>query len=147
MPTQKILYIDMDDVLCDYTSAYQMIKDEQSEIEFPQSVPGFFENLVPKVNAVDSFLQLTDSFDVHILSAPSVYNPLCYTEKRLWVENHLGFEFTHKLILATNKGLLKGDYLIDDYIAGRGQVNFEGDLIHFGSDEYPDWRSIMKHFQ
>lgn len=75
------------------------------------------------------------------------FNPLCYTEKRIWVENHLGFEFTYKLILATNKGLLKGDYLIDDYVAGRGQENFEGELIHFGSYKYPDWDSIMKYLQ
>ncbi len=122
-----------------------MIKGEQPEIEFPQSLPGFFENLAPKVNAVDSFLNLADSYDVHILSAPSVYNPLCYTEKRVWVENHLGFEFTHKLILATNKGLLKGDYLIDDYIAGRGQESFEGELLHFGSEHYPDWNSITTY--
>ena len=83
---------------------------------------------------------------VHILSAPSVFNPLCYTEKRLWVENYPGFEFVHKLILASNKGLLKGDYLIDDYIAGRrGQENFDGELIHFGSNKHPDWLAIMKY--
>lgn len=147
MPTQKILYIDMDDVLCNYTSAFQVIKTQQPEVEFPQNVPGFFENLKPMTNAVNSFLELDGRFDVYILSAPSVFNPLCYTEKRIWVENYLGFEFTHKLILATNKGLLKGDYLIDDYVSGRGQENFEGKLIHFGSDKYPDWRSIMTYFQ
>ena len=147
MPTKKILYIDMDDVLCNYTSAFQIIREQQPEVEFPQSVPGFFENLKPMTSAVNSFLELAGRFDVHILSAPSVFNPLCYTEKRIWVENHLGFEFTHNLILATNKGLLKGDYLIDDYVAGRGQENFEGELIHFGSDNYPDWLSIMKYFQ
>jgi len=47
--------------------------------------------------------------------------------------------------LATNKGLLKGDYLIDDYVAGRGQENFEGELIHFGSEQYPDWSSVTKY--
>jgi len=146
MTTQKILYVDMDDVLCDYTSAFETIKTQRPDIEFPQSVPGFFENLEPMENAVDSFLNLTYSYDVHILSAPSVFNPLCYTEKRIWVENHLGFEFVPKLILTTNKGLLKDDYLIDDYIAGRGQEDFEGELIHFGSDQYPDWHSVLKRF-
>lgn len=76
MPTQKILYIEKDDVLCDYTSAFKIIKDQQPEVEFPQSVPGFFENLKPMNNAVKSFLELADCFDVHILSAPSVFNPL-----------------------------------------------------------------------
>ena len=145
MPTQKILYIDMDDVLCNYTSAFQIIKAQQPEVEFPQSIPGFFENLKPMSNAVSSFLELADRFDVHILSAPSVFNPLSYTEKRIWVEHNLSFEFAHKLILATNKGLLKGDYLIDDYVAGRGQESFEGELLHFGSEHYPDWNSITTY--
>jgi 5'(3')-deoxyribonucleotidase len=113
MPIQKLLYIDMDDVLCDYSGAFKLIKDQQPEIKFPQSIPGFFEHLVPMANAIESFLNLSNQFDVHILSAPSVFNPLSYTEKRIWVENNLGFDFVHKLILATNKGLLKGDYLID----------------------------------
>lgn len=55
MPIQKLLYIDMDDVLCDYSGAFELIKDQQQEIEFPQSVPGFFEHLEPMANAIDSF--------------------------------------------------------------------------------------------
>jgi len=65
--------------------------------------------------------------------------------ERIGVEKHLGFfEFVHNLILATNKGLLKGDYLIDDYVSGRGQEYFEGELIHFDSKQYPDWLSIVE---
>ena len=64
--------------------------------------------------------------------------------ERIWVEKHLGLEYVHNLILATNKGLLKGDYLIDDYVSGRGQEYFEGELIHFGSKQYPDWLSIVE---
>lgn len=43
MPTQKILYVDIDDMLCNYMSAFQIIKTQQPEVEFPQSVPGFFK--------------------------------------------------------------------------------------------------------
>jgi len=63
MPTQKILYIDMDDVLCDYTSALEFTKEQHPDVEFPQSVPGFFENLKPMNNAVNSFLELARNFD------------------------------------------------------------------------------------
>lgn len=147
MPAQLILYIDMDDVLCNYSAAFQKMKAQQPDIQYPQSIPGFFEQLEPVDHAVQSFLDLAGQYDIHILSAPSVFNPLCYTEKRLWVEHHLGFEFVHKLILATNKGLLKGDCLIDDYIAGRGQENFDGELIHFGSEKFPDWLAIMAYFE
>jgi 5'-nucleotidase len=43
-------------------------------------------------------------------------------------------------------GLLKGDFLIDDYITGRGQEYFEGELIHFGSNQYPDRLSVRERF-
>ena len=56
---------------------------------------------------------------------------------------HLGSDFT-QLRLASNKGLSKGDYLIDDYTAGPGQENFEGVLMHFGSHDYPNWTAITK---
>lgn len=110
MTKQKLLYVDMDDVLCDYSGAFQKIKDQQPEVDFPQSVTGFFEHLEPLDDAINSFLELAEKMNVYILSAPSVFNPLCYTEKRIWVENYLGFEFAHKLILATNKGLLIRGY-------------------------------------
>ena len=84
-------------------------------------------------------------FDVHILTAPSVRNPHSYMEKRLWIEKHFDYSLCHKLIICSDKGLLRGDYLIDDYIDGKGQENFDGELIHFGSDKYPDWSAVMAY--
>ncbi len=43
------------------------------------------------------------------------------------------------------KEKLKGDVLIDDYIEGRGQENFEGEFIHFGSEEFPNWEIIYQY--
>jgi len=40
-----------------------------------------------------------------------------------------------------------GHYLIDDYTEGKGQENFEGQLLQFGSAEYPDWQSIQRYFE
>lgn len=50
-----------------------------------------------------------------------------------------------KLIICPNKGLLMGDFLIDDMINGRGQENFKGELIHFGSEHFSCWNSIVPH--
>jgi 5'-nucleotidase len=47
-------------------------------------------------------------------------------------------------ILSPNKALLKGDFLIDDMINGKGQEDFEGELITFGSEKYPNWKSVIK---
>lgn len=145
---EKIVYVDMDDCLCDFRGAYLEQKQKYPEIEFPQSVPGLFKELKPLPDAIDCFLWLTsqEQLDVYILSAPSIKNPHCYSEKRLWVEDHLGFEHVNRLILSPHKNLSKGDYLIDDNISGKGQDLFEGELIHFGSKKFPDWLSVKSHF-
>ena len=144
---KKIIYIDMDDVLCDFINSYQKIKREHPEIEYPQSKYGFWLNLKPIENAIETVNYLRKYFDVYILSAPSEYNPLSYTEKRVWIENHLGFDMVNRLILSSHKNLNKGDYLIDDYIEGKGQEKFEGKLINFGSDEFPDWKAVLEYFK
>ncbi|WP_082866519.1 5' nucleotidase, NT5C type [Pseudohongiella nitratireducens] len=117
--------------------------------DFPQSIPGLYLSLSPVKGAVESFQWLTSqpSFDVYILTAPSVRNPHCYSEKRTWVEEHLGLQAAYKLIISPNKGLNRGDFLIDDKISGKGQEAFEGEILHFGSSEYPDWISVIDFFK
>jgi len=143
----QIIYVDMDDVLCDYTQAYQEAIKRTPAMKYPQSQFGFFVNLQPIEGAIASFQKLIASPDVepYILTAPSIENPLCYTEKRIWVEQHLGFEVTNKLIICSNKGLLRGDKLIDDWTYGRGQENFDGEIVEFGSTNFPSWKEVNKH--
>ena len=137
----KIIYIDMDDTLCDYTGAF---KRKKSERQFPQSKIGFFERLEPIAGGVECVKRLIESehCDPYILTAPSTRNPQSYAEKRLWIEAFFGYEFTKKLIISPNKGLLMGDVLIDDHLSGKGQEAFKGRLIHFGSAAYPDWGAV-----
>ena len=141
----KRIYIDMDGVLADFYGAFRQKKSQDKTIEYPQSKTGFFESLDPIKNAIDAYNHLDKHFDVWVLTAPSVLNPLCYTEKRLWIEKHLGIDRCHKLIIAPDKSLLKGDYLIDDTIT-KGQTEFEGELIHFGQEKFKDWYSIIEFF-
>lgn len=138
-----IIYIDMDGVLADYDKAFSEIRSSHPDVSYPQSLPQFFENLEPIDGAIDAFHQLNNKHDVYILTAPSNRNPLSYTEKRLWVEKHLGFDITERLIICSNKGLLKGDILIDDNINGKGQESFEGRVMHFRSDSFPHWSKIL----
>jgi len=154
------LYIDMDDTLCQYRKAWN--KANLSGIEFPQSLKFFFQYLEPHEGAIDAVEQLSHLYDVWILTAPSIYNPMSYMEKRIWVEEHLGFDMCSKLIICPNKGLIIGkemnivtdipnihEYgyvthiLIDDIIEGKGQENFTGELMQFGSSNYPDWKTIL----
>jgi len=146
---KKVIYIDMDDTLCDYISSYQSEIKLRPEIQFPQSRPGFFHGLLPLPGGIEVMKKLlvSEHYDPFILTAPSVMNPLCYTEKRTWVEEHLGMEYVHRLIISPRKDLLKGDYLVDDYNEGKGQELFEGRVIQFGTDAFPDWKSIKYFFE
>lgn len=72
-------------------------------------------------------------------------NPHSYMEKRIWVEKHFDYELAQRLILCGNKGLLRGDYLIDDHVKGKGQDSFEGEVIHFGTQKFPDWYSVREY--
>jgi 5'(3')-deoxyribonucleotidase len=144
-----IIYIDMDDVLCDYTTAFNNALKETPGIAFPQSQYGFYANLAPITGAIESVERIInlERFDPYILTAPSTKNPFSYTEKRVWIEKYFGIEFTEKLIISPNKGLLKGDILIDDLISGRGQENFEGEVMQFGSVSFPDWKTVMAQLE
>jgi 5'-nucleotidase len=150
MSTSKtIVYVDMDGVLSDYHSRYRLMKRNEPNIEFPQSQYGFFRKLEPITNAIEAVKKLHDRLDIdlYILSTPSVKNPMSYTEKREWIEEHLGMDFARRLILSTNKGLNIGDFLIDDNINGNGQENFRGTLLHFGSEKFKDWNSVVSFFE
>ncbi len=139
----------MDDVLCDYSKAHQQALLDNPQIQFPQSQFDFFRKLLPIKDAIFAiqYLSLQPAFDIYILTAPSVQNPLCYTEKRLWIEDHLGFEMVNRLIISPNKGLNRGDYLIDDHDKGRGQENFSGQFLQFGSVQYPNWETVLNYFK
>lgn len=139
----KIIYVDMDGVIADYMSSYKKLYDPFSN-KFPQNNWGMFSNLEPIEGAINAVKKLMEYYDVWILSKPSYKNPLCYTEKRVWIEKYFDLEFCKKLILCCDKGLVKGDYLIDDCI-GDGQENFEGEHIHFGKEKFPDWEAVKQY--
>lgn len=134
----KIVYVDMDGVLADYDTAAHGKTDEQKREK------GFFENLLPLTGALEAFRDLCACYDVYILSTAPWSNIHAPSEKRVWVERHLGPQAFKRLILSHNKGLLKGHYLIDDRIAN-GVDAFEGEHIHFASERFPDWSSVLKY--
>jgi hypothetical protein len=51
-----------------------------------------------------------------------------------------------RLILTHHKNLNKGDFIIDDRIH-RGVDKFEGKHIHFGTAEFPDWKSVVEYLK
>ena len=143
---KDIVYVDMDDTLCDFNSAFISALHYNPSIRFPQSQLKFFENLDPIIGAIEGYHKLKKDYDVRILTAPSVRNPLCYMEKRLWVEKHLGYDECNNLILAQDKTALRGRYLVDDFMQ-YGAFKPEWEHIVFGSKLYPNWTAVLNYLQ
>lgn len=136
MTTTKTLYIDMDGVLVDL----QYNLDKQG---WHQNV---FKDPPPIDGAVEAFNELCfdEDYDVYILSTAPWNIPNSWTQKRLWVSKYLGAKAHKRLILCNHKNLLRGDILIDDRTAN-GAGEFQGELIQFGTEKYPDWKTVIKY--
>lgn len=141
---RKRLYIDMDGVLCNFYKAALEALRKNPEQKYPQSQWGFFLKLEEIPGAIDAVNKLKEKYDVWILTRPSFHNVNCFTEKAQWIWDHLGFETLKQTIMAGDKSLVKGDYLIDDTNLS-GQSEFEGEWIHFGSDKFKDWNSVLEY--
>lgn len=144
---KKILYIDMDNVLVDFPSAFPKIpleilekyKDDKDEI------PGIFSMMQPLEGAIEAFEKLSKKYDTYILSTAPWENPSAWSDKLIWVKKHLGEAAYKRLILSHNKNLNFGDYLIDDR-PNNGAAEFKGELIRFGKNNpFPDWQAVLAY--
>jgi len=140
----KRVYVDMDDVLCDFNKAAHREMLENPAQRFPQSKWGFFLKIEEITDAVESFKILQKKYDVWILTRPSFKNVNSFSEKAQWVWDHLGYDVLEKTIMCGDKSLLKGDYLIDD-ATNAGQLEFEGELIRFGSQRFMNWKDVVNY--
>jgi len=144
----KILYIDMDNVLVDFASGIAQL-DESVIAEFDgrlDEVPGIFALMQPMPNAVQSFAELSTLFDTYILSTAPWENASAWSDKLLWVKNYMGSAAYKRLILSHHKNLNDGDFLVDDRTKN-GADRFKGEHIHFGTDQFPDWRSVVSYLR
>lgn len=146
-----IVYIDMDNVLVDFASGIETLTPAELE-EYKgryDEVPHIFSKMIPMEGAVEAFKFLSRYFDVYILSTAPWNNPSAWADKLEWVKRYLGGEKDDpaykRLILTHHKNLNKGKYLIDDRIDKNGSGHFSGQLIQFGSEKYPDWKSVTDY--
>lgn len=145
MENKPIVYVDMDGVLCNIVPYARKKFMETPEQKYPQSQYGFFIELPEIEGGVSTVIKLSEFFDVWFLTAPSTHNPMSYAEKNYWIRTHFSQSWCDKLIISPNKGLLRGDYLIDDNLSGRGQDTFQGTLIHYGSEQFKDWDKVNRY--
>ena len=116
--TKKILYIDMDNVLVDFASA------------FPRVEPEVLAKYDGSLDEVPGIFGLMDPMP----------------DKLLWVKRHLGEHAYKRLILTHHKNLNRGDFLVDDRTKN-GADRFEGEHILFGSQAFADWRAVVAYLR
>ena len=146
--TKKILYLDMDNVLVDFPSAFSRIEQEQL-VEYEDrldEVPGIFGKMDPVPGAIDAYRELAGLFDTYILSTSPWENPSAMADKLAWVKEYIGNPAYKRLILSHHKNLNIGDYLVDDR-PNNGADRFTGELIRFGSDGFPDWAVVLGYLR
>jgi 5'-nucleotidase len=145
---KKILYVDMDNVLVDFPSAFPkvardlLLKHENDKDE----IPGIFSLMDPMPGAIDSFNELSKLFDTYILSTSPWDNDTAWIDKLRWVKQYLGEPAYKRLILSHHKNLNIGDFLIDDRTKN-GADKFTGEHIHFGTEKYPDWETVVRYLK
>ncbi len=143
---KKILYIDMDNVLVDFQSGINQL-DIATKIKYIgryDEVPGIFAKMLPLKDAVESFNELSEHFDTYILSTSPWENHTAPSDKLKWVKTYLGNKAHKRLILTHRKDLNIGDFLVDDRTKN-GAGEFEGELIQFGTERFPDWSAVKKY--
>ena len=136
----------MDNVLVDFKTGIDRISSyNKKEYEGRyDEVPDIFSLMDPMKGAIDSYNQLSSQYDTYILSTSPWDNPSAWQDKILWVKKYLEKSAYKRLILSHHKNLNRGDYLIDDRLKN-GADKFIGEHIHFGTEQFPDWKSVLSY--
>lgn len=130
----------MDNTLANYSGHARELNINPSE---GKHIPGFFRNLKPMENAIESYNELSKYFDVYILSTAPWSNSSSLVEKIEWIKEYLPSAYKN-VIFSHHKELNIGSYLIDDSTKN-GASSFTGEHIQIGSERFPNWESVKNY--
>ena len=149
---RKTLYIDLDNTLVDFRKRMEALDPlvlAKYENRMDEA-PGIFALMPAMPGALDAYAELAQLFDTYILSTAPWLNPSAWQHKIEWVHEHLGVDEDSpaykRLILTHHKNLNRGDFLVDDR-PKNGADQFEGEWIHFGSEAFPEWASVLSYLR
>ena len=136
----------MDGVIVDFVSALEhqseeTLKEYEGRLD---KIPGLFGQMRPMPGALEAVRKLNEKYDCYILSTAPWNNPSAWSDKVSWITKYLEDVFYKKMIITHCKHLCKGDYLIDDRDKN-GTAEFEGELILFRSEKFPNWDSVVEY--
>ena len=128
---EKVLYVDMDNVLVDFQSGIDALAPEDKEAYMGtyDNCPHIFSKMVPIKGAIESFKRLSAVYDTYILST-SPWDLMILRPPRA----------TPGRTLFPDTTLFRSDDRTKN-----GADRFEGELIQFGSDRFPDWDAVLAY--
>ena len=153
---KKVILCDMDGVIADFAAGIKRInpnltmtdenydKEENEVNETVLNAPNFFQTLPTIQGGIEAVKLLMEHYEVHFCSTPMETVPHSFTGKKEWLNHHFAEKAYKNLILTHRKDWVIGDYLIDDRTKN-GAGEFTGEHIHFGTDKFPDWDSVLKY--
>ena len=154
--SKKILLVDMDGVIADFTKGILRVEPtlsmHDSNYELEEGVVDsivsrdreFFQKLEPIDGGVEAVHELMNHYHVYFCSTPMETVPHSFTGKKEWLNKHFGPKAYKNLILTHRKDLCLGHYLIDDRTKN-GAGEFTGEHIHFRTNMFPNWDSVLKY--
>ena len=175
-PDRKIICVDMDEVIADALGEHLMrynrdfnekltISDlhgrwiwdfvppeRLATLEHYIRTDDFFANLEVMPDAQRVLERLQERYDIFIATA-AMEVPTSFTAKFHWLKRHFPFIRPSHIVFCGDKGILRGDYLIDDN--PRQLRRFRGEGILFtapanalvtGFRRVNNWREVEKLF-
>lgn len=147
---KKIVYIDMDNVIVDFQSGIDKLDQPIKDIFEGKydEVSHIFSMMEPMEGAVEAIKELSKKYDLYVLSTSPWNNDTALQDKFDWIKRYFGYfdynVFYKKVIFSHHKNLLIGDYLIDDR-TNNGASEFKGEHIHFGTEKFQNWNTVLDY--
>lgn len=106
--------------------------DADDLIATAQNHPELYISL-PVIDGAKQGLETLErlGYNVFICSTPAEDNPTCASQKLAWIKDNFGVRWVPKVILTSDKTLVRGDILIDDKPIIKGAMEPEWEHIIF----------------
>lgn len=124
-----------------------------ADIRNAMYAPGFFRDLAVMPDAVAVVRELYDHYEVFVVTTATEFK-YSLRDKWEWLEAHFPFIHHSRIVLCGNKGIVRGDYMIDDKVSNLAGFNGKGLLFtaldnHYASGylRMNNWKEIQAFFQ